>query len=174
MLSKYGSLLVGALARTPLRTLFTVATVAVAFAVFSTLETVRYQLDQPFADDRILLVRRHVGSLPPDYAAAVARIAGVEAAASVAVIPVRDAANDQRAGVLLGARLSDLAGTFPQMEVRSSGSSDWHAVRTAAICDGRTAELNGWKVGDLVSFELLPGEVSRSGSRFIELTLTGL
>jgi hypothetical protein len=134
------------------------AAVLVAFTLFGSLETIRYERDAPPADDDVIVVQNAgMGALPDHYASRIAGLKDVQAVTGVLGTPVHSPARASQLMVVFGVNAGALA-TFPGLGLSPKLSAQWTQTRIGAICDERTVREMGWHVGQRISPRMMsPG-----------------
>lgn len=170
----FGRLILIALGRNWLRSLFTFAAIVAAFCLFGALETLRYEQDGPPTDLDVVIVQPDGSNgLPRTYEDTILAMTGVKAAVGLSGIPVQNVKAPARPLIILAANEAMVPATFPGMNVTPEVAARWRATRIGAICDVRTAQDMGWKAGDLISLPLMLGMRTASGQSQFEVILLG-
>jgi putative ABC transport system permease protein len=141
--------------------------------MFSVLETYRFRIDRPLAEDSQLMTKGIVQVMPAAYVEQIRQLPGVAAATGMMLMPIqgRSAAKSE---ILAGVDAAGLLQTFSGLGLSKHVQDQWLGMRLAALSDANTAARHGWKVNDRLALQLLPGQRTRNGSTYIEAILVGI
>jgi putative ABC transport system permease protein len=172
----FGTLVLTALTRNPLRFLFTFAAVAAAFCLFGVLETLRYEREAPpdEGEELIIVQAENPGGFPLDYEATILAMPGVAAATGAAVAPAVNPRSPTENLILFGLNAAQTPSTLTGMKIPPEVAKRWLETRIGAISDAPTAKDMGWKPNDSITLQLPPGFTTGSGSNRLELILVGV
>jgi len=155
------------------RTVFVLIAVIAAFGLFGALETIRYQRDAPPIDGDIVIVTGEGTTLPRTYEAEILGLDTVRAATGLMGAPVENPQSASQPIIIGATNSAKLADTLPGMHISRELTERWLGARIGAICDERTAREHGWRVNDHLTFALMGGMRTQSGSNQVELVLVG-
>jgi putative ABC transport system permease protein len=157
-----------------LRTCFVVVAVIAAFGLFGALETIRFQRDAPPVDGDIVIVASDgMGALPVTYENDILALGTVQSAIGLSGIPVQNPESASQPTIITGVNGANLGATLPGMHISRELTARWLDQRSGAICDERTVRERGWRVNDHLSFALMAGQRTKSGTDQVELVLVG-
>jgi len=157
-----------------LRTCFVLVAVIAAFGLFGALETIRYQRDVPPADADVVIVSPDgTGALPFTYESDILALESVRSGIGLIGLAVQNPESASQPMFIVGVKSANLADTLPGTHIRRELTARWLDVRNGAICDERTMRERGWRVNDHLSFALIAGMTTKSGTNQVELVLVG-
>jgi len=170
----FGTLVLTAFTRNPLRSLFTFVAIAAAFCLFGALETLLYQRSLPPADADVIIVQLDCNTmLPPDSEAVIAGIRGVRAVVGIHAFGAQHPKTPTQQLFVTAVNPPALAATLPGMEISKEVLARWGEVRNGVLVDDKTARELGWSVNDHVTLALASGFRTRSGEDTLALTVVG-
>jgi putative ABC transport system permease protein len=153
------------------RTICAFAAVSLSFTLFAVLETIRFQIDQPFPNDELVMVRSRTPDFTQSHVDVIRSLNGVRAATSVSFLTAQGSTASET--ITLGAvDHEDFLSTFAHADFEGVERL-WLNTRIAALCEATTVARNNWRVNDLVSIALRPGNHTRRGTRFLEVRIVG-
>jgi len=173
---RYLPLLWAGLWRKPIRTILTMASIAVAFLLFGLMQGVISGFDS--AVSKMSATRLRVMNrtnmfevLPIAYEAQIARIPGVRSTAPMAALAstFRDAANAVQA---YGTDIDAYLDTIPEYKVPTEARDAMRRIRSGAIVGAAIAERFGWNVGDRITLHSTTW-VTKDGSNEWPLEVVG-
>jgi len=157
--------------RHKMRTLFTVLSVTVAFAIFLVLATLYHGfagLINYGQAQRLNVWGESFAKLPLSYAARIAPLPGVKAVAYQTGLYGHF--RDPRNGVYVtGATFTQYMKVFPELSVTAAGRRAMLADRQCAIAGAPTARKMGWKVGDTIPISGAPAQTNGSTTWYFHL-----
>lgn len=173
---KFLPLIVSALRRKPLRTLLTILSITVAFALFGFLESFRFGLAAAITsmdDDRLVTVSKGGNrALPLSYLEHIQRIPDVVAASGFVYIPISLPPGRTVVGAL-AVEPGELLKLYPALRLTPEEKERWLSLRTGALVGQAMATRQGWKKGDLVALPAA-AHVKRDGTRDWPVTIVAL
>jgi putative ABC transport system permease protein len=151
---KFLPLVIAGLWRKPLRTIFTMLAIVVAFLLFGVMHGVIAGFDTAVAqmsETRLRVMNRAniLEALPISYEARIARIPGVEAVCHIAIML---ATYKEPTNGFTAAAVSDQCfRVFSEMSMPADQSEAFRTNRLGAVTSPQLAERFGWKVGDRIT-----------------------
>ena len=174
---KYLPLIWAGLARKPLRSVLTLASIAVAFVLFGVLHGIDASFDSALgrlAETRLRVMNRAnlLEPLPISYAQRIAQIDGVTAITQFAILI--GYYQDPKNGINAAAGDPEtFVDVFPEIRLPRDALEAWRRTRGGAVAGSVLAKRFGWQVGDHVTLHAL-NWVKRDGSPDWEFEIIGI
>jgi putative ABC transport system permease protein len=167
------SLIFGAFRRHMMRTLFTVLSITIAFAVYLVLASFYNGINGVtyYANAQRMMVWGETARLPLAYLPKVAGIPGVTAVNYFTAFAA-EYANAKKWVYVMGVEPNAYFKVFPEYKLGDAEKQTFLADRQGAVTGAVLAKKMGWKVGDTI--RLQSGPVQKSGSTVWVFHLVGI
>jgi putative ABC transport system permease protein len=167
------SLIFGAFRRHKTRTLFTIASITIAFAVYLVLATFYSGIHGVtyYANAQRMMVWGETARLPLAYLPKVANISGVTAVNYYTTFAA-EYANAKKWVYVMGVEPNAYFKVYPEYKLGDAEKRTFLADRQGAVTGAVLARKMGWKIGDTI--RLQSGPVQKSGSTVWVFHLVGI
>lgn len=173
----YSDLVLAALFRHRTRTFLTIASIAITFLLFGTLDTVRVAFSsgaRGASAGRLIVSSRAsmVQSLPESLGSRIDGVAGVKSVAYANWFG--GAYQNSRNQIFALAVSTNYLDVNPELRVTRNGRMAWSKTRTGALVSAALAKRFGWKVGDEVPIISTIWPSKSSGNNVWTFKISGL
>ena len=174
---KFLPLIWAGLWRKPLRTVFTLLSVIVAFLLFGLLQGVNTAFDQSIAAsgvDRLMVESRYgfFGGLPYAHLAQIETVPGITGVAPQSLF-IAEYQDPKRPLAALPTDPESYFAVYPEMKIAPEALAAFVHTRTGAVIGETLASKYGWKVGDQVPLKSR-NWVNRDGSPIWTFDIVGI